>query len=391
MNILFLCHRFPFPPNRGGKIRPFNMIRHLSQKHSVVVASLAHTEKELAEGAGLREHCAEVIGEVLPSAVRWRHAVTALFTPRPSSLAYFWSPRLAQRVEQTWRQRRFDLVFVHCAFAAQYAVGLEGGRRILDLGDLDSGKYFDYARERSFPLSLGYGLDARKLRRYERKIAGKFQRCSVTAPGELEEFRTLNVSVPVTLIPNGVDLEYFRRRPVMPGSTRIVFLGRMDYYPNVDGITRFAGEIFPLIRQRVPEATLCIVGSNPIREVRNLARLPAISVIGHVPDVRPYLDDAAVAIAPLRIARGTQNKILECMAVGVPVVSTPEAAKGIQATPGEHLLVADGREATAEAVSEVLQSPALQKRLSDAGRRQVEAAYTWAGSMKRLDELLGSV
>ncbi len=389
MNILFACHRFPYPPNRGGKIRPFNMIRHLGRKHTVVVVSLAHSDQELQEGAGLKDYCAEIIAEVVPSAVRWRQALTALFTPRPSSLAYFESTRLARRVKQAWAKRKFDLALVHCAFAAQYVAGLRGGRRILDFGDLDSGKYFDYASQRSFPLSLGYGFDARKLRRHEREVALQFDRCAVTTPGELEEYRALDVSVPCTVIPNGVDLAYFRRRPEIPARSRsIVFLGRMDYFPNVDGICSFAREIFPLVRLRLSDATLRIVGSNPIRRVRNLARLPGVSVTGQVPDVRPYLDDAGVAVVPLRIARGTQNKILECMAVGVPVVSTPEAARGIQAVPGKHLLVANGKAAFAETVAKVLQNPGLQKDLSDAGRLQIETAYTWAGSMTRLDDWL---
>jgi len=389
MNILFICHRFPFPPNRGGKIRPFNMIRHLSRQHSVAVASLAHTEREFQEGVGLREYCADIIADVLPTAVRWRQACTALFSPRPSSLAYFRSSRLVCRLQQVWSERKFDFVFVHCAFAAQYATGLKGARRILDFGDLDSGKYFDYSRQRAFPLSLGYGLEARKLRRYEREVAWQFDRCTVTTPGELEVYRALDVSVPCSVIPNGVDLNYFRKRTKVPEqSHHVVFLGRMDYFPNVDGVSYFAREVFPLVRRRVPDAELQIVGSSPIRPVLELARMPGVSVTGYVPDVRPYLDEAAVAVAPLRLARGTQNKILECMAVGVPVVSTPEAAKGIQASPGRDLFVAGTAEAFAQQVSEVLLNAELQNRLGEAGRRQVETAHTWALSMNLLDNLL---
>ena len=194
---------------------------------------------------------------------------------------------------------------------------------------------------------------------------------------------------PCTVIPNGVDTEYFRRDVLgLPQSFEIVFLGRMDYFPNVDGIVHFTNEIFPLVRRQIPSAMLRIVGSSPVREVRNLARLPGVSVTGSVPDVRPYLSNAVTAIAPLRIARGTQNKVLECMAMGVPVVTTPEVAKGVQAVPGQHLLVASDSKVFASQVIDVLQKTELRNALSVAGRLQVETSHSWARSMETLDTVI---
>src|SRR5262249_19316242 len=164
MKILFVCHRFPFPPNRGGKIRPFHMIRHLSSKHSVVVASLAHSQKELSEGARLREHCDDVIGEVLPNSIRWMRASKSMLTSTPSSVSYFWSPRLYMRIKERLVSSHFDVILVHCAFVAQYVADWKQAYRILDYGDLDSAKWAEYSQRRSLPLSLGYGLEARKLR-----------------------------------------------------------------------------------------------------------------------------------------------------------------------------------------------------------------------------------
>ncbi len=387
MKILFVCHRLPFPPNRGGKIRPFYMIRHLSQRHSVVVASLAESERELQEGSGLQEYCAEVIAEVLPRSVRWAQACQAFLTNTPSSAAYFCSSRLHHRIQEALRKTDFDAIFVHCAFVAQYVTGLQNGLRILDFGDIDSAKWFDYSRWRAIPLSLGYGVEARKLRKYEKEMAKHFHRCTVTTQDELKEFQTLDVPIPCTIIPNGVDGTYFHRSRQSQDSPVIVFLGRMDYFPNVDGMVYFVNRIFPAIRRNVPNAELRIIGSNPIRKIRNLAKVPGVSVTGYVPDVRAYLIDAAVAVAPLRIARGTQNKILESMAMGIPVVATPEAAKGIQAVPGRHLLVADRAEAFASQVVEVLQNAELRKDLSEAGRRQVESVHSWSLAMDALDSI----
>jgi polysaccharide biosynthesis protein PslH len=391
MKILFICHRFPFPPNRGGKIRPFQMIRHLSKKHSVVVASLAHTKQEVEEGAGLKQHCQATIAEVLPSSSRWLRASGKLLSGAPSSAAYFWSPQLDQRIREAWSAQKFDVVMVHCAFVAQYAMNLQGGFRILDFGDMDSAKWFDYARFRGFPLNLGYKVEALKLRRFEKKAAESFDRCTVTTRGEHEEYQTMGVPTACTVIPNGVDGEYFQSRSSIPPASAapvIVFLGRMDYFPNVDGIAEFARNSFPQIRASIPNVELRIVGSNPDARVRSLGQIAGVSVTGYVPDVRPHLAEATVAIAPLRIARGTQNKVLECMAAGVPVVSSREAARGIQANPGEHLLVAEDAGSFARQVIELIQNKELQTRLATAGRRQVQSTHVWGESMKLLDGLL---
>jgi polysaccharide biosynthesis protein PslH len=389
MKILFICHRFPFPPNRGGKIRPFQMIRHLSENHAVTVGSLAHSNAEMEEGSGLRDHCVDIIAEVLPSPLRWSRAALSLFSTYPSSAAYFWSTRLERRLQAAASKENFDLIMVHCAFMARYAFPLSGALRILDFGDIDSGKWSDYSHFRGFPLSAGYALEAQKLRRFEREAARQFDRCTLTTNGELEEFKTLGVPAPCTVIPNGVDAGYFQELPAdRHVSPVIVFLGRMDYFPNVEGISWFVEHVFPNIRRAVPEAMLRIVGSNPVPRVREFARLEGISVTGFVKDVRPYMADAALAIAPLRIARGTQNKILECMAMGLPVVASPQAAGGIHATPGKHLLVSAETGEFANQVVELLRDEKFRADLSSAGRAQVTQAHRWSQSMNILDQLL---
>src|SRR6516162_6973514 len=179
MKIFFACHRFPFPPNRGGKIRPFNMIRHLSQKHDVIVASVAHTQQELEEGAALKDYCSEIYAEVVPEKMRWLQAVGSLSATTPSSVAYFSSSRLRRRIKEAARRISFDAVLVHCAFAAQYGLGVPATFRLMDFGDLDSGKWLDYSSWRSFPISWAYYLEGHKLRRYEKQIAASFDYCTL--------------------------------------------------------------------------------------------------------------------------------------------------------------------------------------------------------------------
>lgn len=389
MKILFVCHRLPFPPIRGGKIRPFNMIRHLSKRHSLVVVSLAEGEKELQEGLGIKDYCSGLITEILPPSTRWLQAYRALFSTTPSSVAYFYSSRLHHRVQDTLQKKKFDAFIVHCAFSAQYVLGFQAGIRILDFGDLDSAKWSTYSKNRRFPISLGYALEAKKLRRYERELTKHFSHCTVTTSGEMEEYQKLNTPVPCTLIPNGVDSAFFSLNGHHPGRRPvIVFLGRMDYYPNVDGVLHFIERIFPIIQKELPGVEFRIIGSNPRREIRQLARRPGITVTGHVPEVKPFLVDATVSIAPLRIARGTQNKILESMALGIPVVSSEQAAKGVQAVSGEHFLVASEPDEFAHKVIGVIQNVELQRKLSEAGRRQVEKTHSWPLSMSILDNLL---
>lgn len=364
------------------------MIRHLSQRHEIVVASVAHTRRELDEGVGLKEYCSAIYAEVVPDKVRWLQAMTALPSRTPSSVAYFSSTRLRQKVKEAAQKKSFDAVIVHCAFAAQYAVDILAKWRMLDFGDLDSGKWLDYAQWRGFPLRYGYAIEARKLRAYEKTLAESFDYCTLTTQGELEEFEKLRVARPHSVIPNGVDNEYFHPNGRRSTGAVIAFVGRMDYFPNIDGALYFVKEIFPLIRRNVPTAELSIVGSDPTPAILKLRDMPGITVTGHVPDVRPYLLDALVSVAPLRIARGTQNKILESMAMGIPVVATSHAAKGIQAHPDKHLLVAEESNAFADHVINLLNDGTRRSALSSAARHQVEEVHAWPKSMRILDDIL---
>lgn len=365
------------------------MIRHLGKMHTVVVASLAESELEIQEASELRNYCSEVIAEVVPSPVRWLQASKRVFSGMPSSVAYFWSSKLYRRIQTLLSAAEFDVIFVHCTFVAQYVIGYQQGHRILDLCDVDSAKWRDYSRYKGIPLSWGYAWEAAKLRNYERRVARHFHQCVVISRGELEEFQRLEVGVPCTIVPNGVDTGYFFYDAANRNeSSAIVFLGRMDYFPNVDGVHYFVRDMFPLIRQKLPGVELRIIGSNPAKSVRDLAKIPNVSITGYVQDVRHHLRAAAVSIAPLRIARGMQNKILEALAMGIPTVATPEAAKGVECVPGKHLLVAGCPKTFAEMIIRLIEDGTLRRNLAEAGRRQIEWVYGWDHSLDRLNTIL---
>jgi sugar transferase (PEP-CTERM/EpsH1 system associated) len=219
-------------------------------------------------------------------------------------------------------------------------------------------------------------------------LARAFDECTVVAPRERRVLDSYGLGVPVTLIPNGVDLEFFRNEAKEYDPLELVFLGRMDYYPNVDAVVYFCREILPLIQKEVPDVSFTIVGSSPVPRAQDLVKLPGVKVTGEVPDVRPFLRKAAVSIVPLRVASGIQNKVLESMAMRVPVVATPRAAEGVDAVAGEHLLVEESPQAFGASVVAVMKDQGLRERLAEAGRRRVEERHSWYACLQNLDRLL---
>jgi len=391
MNVLFACHRLPFPPKRGGKIRPFNIIRHLSEQgHRVTVGSLARSEEELEEGRGLSDYCHKVHVGTIGKVGAVAQMVARLPTLSPSSMGFFYSRDLHRSMREEIASGDFDLVFVHCSSAAQYVRDAQGIASILDFGDMDSQKWLDYSGFKPFPLSLGYRLEGVKLMREEKRLARRFDVSTCTTRAEFETLNEMRAARSTDWFPNGVDAEFFSPDGNDYDSQAICFIGRMDYYPNQQGMLRFCSDVLPLIREKRPDATLTIVGASPSQEIKNLGSIPGVTVTGTVDDVRPYVRRSALSVAPLDIARGTQNKILESMAMGVPVVASDIAARGIDARPGEDFLSADGHRSFADQVLTVLESAEERARLSAAGRERVLSHHSWPASLRRLDGIIES-
>jgi sugar transferase (PEP-CTERM/EpsH1 system associated) len=388
MKILYICHRFPFPPNRGGKIRPFQMIKHLSQQHEVHVCSLARSPAEAEAGQGLREHCAHTEYAVVTEPLQTLRMIARLPTPKPSSMGYFYSRDLRNRIRSLHKKNRYDLIFVHCSSMAQYALEIRDTAKVLDFGDMDSQKWLEYSNYKPFPLSAGYWWEGKKLEIEERRLAYQFDVCTATTRAELATLNELAPGITSDWFPNGVDHQFFSPDGNDYDPNVISFIGRMDYYPNQECMLRFCKEVLPLIRRQRPKAQLFIVGADPIPVIRKLGELPNVVVTGSVPDVRPYVRRSAVMVAPLAIARGTQNKILEAMAMGVPVVTSSLAANGVDVVPDEHLLVADDASTFARATLRLMQDRDERQRLSDTARARVMSHHHWPNSMRRMEAIL---
>jgi sugar transferase (PEP-CTERM/EpsH1 system associated) len=389
MNILYLCHRFPFPPKRGGKIRPFNMIRHFtSSGHRVTVCSLARSAEEAAEGRGIAPYCADFDLAEVSEPLQFARMVAHLPLTSPSSMGYFYSRDLRDRVRDRLNRQSWDLIFVHCSSVAQYVEHVRDIPKILDFGDMDSQKWLEYAKHKPFPLSVGYRLEGEKVKMAEEHLARRFDLCTATTRAEWQTLESYATGAATDWFANGVDSEYFSPDDEPYDADTISFVGRMDYYPNQECMNRFCDSVWPVLRARRPKLKLLIVGADPSRQVRRLGEQAGITVTGSVDDVRPFVRGSAAMVAPLAIARGTQNKILEAMAMGVPVITSRIAAGGVDAQAGEHLSVADSPGELVEAILGLLESRDERRRLAFAGRERVLSHHSWAHSMRRLDGIV---
>ena len=398
--LLFLAHRIPYPPDKGEKIRAWHMLDHLAKTWEVELGCLVDDPRDLDHIPTLRGRFAHVEAHQLRG--RWQAAARALARLRPGlplSLGWFHDPALAAWVRRGLAERRWDAAVVYSSAMAPYVMGPRarrpGFRRVLDMVDVDSAKWQAYAAGATPPMRLVWAREARTLLALERRAALDFDRTLFVSEEEARHFVSLapDCAGRVDWVENGVDLARFdpaepRPSPYPEGAVPIVFTGTMGYRPNIEAVVWFAETVLPRLRARMPAPSFWIVGANPAPAVQALARLPGVHVTGTVPDVRPYLAHATVAVAPLRIARGIQNKVLEAMAMARPVVATTAAFEGVRATAGRDLLVADGAEATAAAVAAVLDG--AHPGLGEAARAAVRAAHDWAATLKRLDTALSA-
>lgn len=401
MNILYLAHRIPYPPNKGDKLRAFRQIEHLARRHRVWCAFFLDDPKDARHANDLRQWCAEVGAvEMKPFWAKLR-GLTSLFRGRTITEGYYKRRELTRLLEQWQNRIRFDAIVAFSSSMANYALQVSAPRRILDLCDLDSLKWRDYADHitrlrrtgiRDRLLRSIYQLEGRQLAAAELRWIDRFDAAILATGTEAAPLRPLVSPRKIHVIGNGVDLP-----EVEPTSTHgahqnpvIGFVGVMDYFPNVDAVTWFAAECWPAIRARFPTATFRIVGRSPTPAVHRLSSIPGIEVVGEVKYIVDAWKNFDVSVAPLRIARGVQNKVLEAMAAAKPVVLSSNAAKGISAVSEVDYLVADSAEHVTAAVCSLLSNPSLRTQIGQSARTFVATHRRWETELDKLNALIAA-
>jgi sugar transferase (PEP-CTERM/EpsH1 system associated) len=314
-----------------------------------------------------------------------------LFSSKPLTLRYFYSKHLQRLIHQRLIEEKFDAIIVFSSCMAQFLPPGQTGFKIIDFTDADSDKWLQYSQHMKSPLSIIYRLESKKLKKYEISLASLYDCCTVISEAEERLFRSYSTRFALGTVPNGVDLEYFQAKTEVPDEPTLIFMGAMDYYANVDGVLYFHDQILPHIRRAVPNVKFIILGGNPTRAIRRLGRSKNVSVTGYVQDVRSFLNQATACVVPLRIARGVQNKILEAMAMGLPVVTTSRAVEGIDAQAGRDLVVTDDPVKFAAETAKLLFDRQLQQKISANARQLVESKYHWNNCLQKLDLILEDI
>ncbi|APZ43490.1 TIGR03087 family PEP-CTERM/XrtA system glycosyltransferase [Acidihalobacter ferrooxydans] len=395
-DLLFLAHRIPYPPDKGDKIRSFHLLAGLARHYRVHLGAFVDDPDDVAHAESLREFCASVYLPRLRPLVGDLRGLPDTVRGAPLSLARYNHARFARWVGHSLRQHGISRVFAFSAAVGRYGLARTPRHisRIMDFVDVDSEKWSQYAERERGPLRLIYAREAHTLRLAEARLAAAYDASLFVSAEEAALFASRHPALRgrVQAIPNGVDGRYFDPAsgypcPYAPGVRAVVFTGAMDYQANVDGVVWFCREVWPTIRATHPEARFFIVGRRPAPAVRTLANEAGVEVTGRVPDVRPYLAHAAVACAPLRVARGVQNKVLEALAMGQSVVGTSAAWEGLG--PFDMLFgdQVDDPAGFARAISARLER---DDALGHARREAILGRFSWTQTVDRCRALLES-
>ena len=387
MKLLFIAHRTPYPPNKGEKIRAYHILSQLVKKHTVSLIYWVDDPKDIQHVNLLRGMCkgGTVIPVYLKSITAKLRAAQALVQGKSFSEAYFYSARFQSEVDRLITKERPDLIYVFSSVMARSLLKWSHIPTLVDFVDVDSEKWGQLAGFKKFPISFVYRCEQRRLLRFERETSRRARACIFVSQAEADLFNQLGGGGKNIVIPNGVDLDV-RRLPLRDGqgaadvcgdAPRLIFVGTMSYYPNEDAVLYFAREIFPIVRKAFPNAIFEIIGRSPSRIVRRYDGNDGVRVVGEVSDVRAHLVQADVSVAPMRIARGVQNKVLEAMSVGIPVVATSQAVQGMPAIREDEVLLADTPEVFAAQIVRLLRDAALYRNVSAKARSRVLENYAW--------------
>ena len=394
-NLLYLVHRLPYPPNKGDKVRSFHLLKHLAARHRVYLGTFIDDPEDEVHLDAVRGYCADMhVARLSPRLARLR-SLRGLVSGEALSLPYYRDAGLRAWVEHTCGSVAIDRIVVFSSVMADYVSDMLSLPTLVDFVDLDSAKWTQYATTHYWPMSWIYRREGERLLAFERTVAARSARSFFVTEAEADLFRRAapESAARVEAMHNGVDAEFFSPQhalssPYRDDGIHVVFTGAMDYWPNVDAATWFATAVLPRLREKNPHILFYVVGRNPDPAVQALAADGATIVTGTVADVRPYLKRAAVVVAPLRIARGIQNKVLEAMAMARPVVASSACAGVIDAKPGSDFMAAADANEFVEHILALLADPRRAEDMGRAARERVVAKYSWEANLASIDRYL---
>ncbi len=376
MKFLFLTSRFPFPPIGGDKLRFFNILRYLSKNHKISI--LCFTDRKIPSETILayRNYFTEIDVVFLPKISSYINCILGLLKGQPLQVSYYQSKKMEKLVREKLSCDKFDMVFVHLIRMAEYVKDCKI-YKILDMTDAQS---LNYTRAMSYTTgkwSIIHRFEKELVLNYEKHIWRYFDKTYVVSPVDQHYLKSLDNNMNIEVLPNGVDVQKYTFRLNDHQNKQICFIGNMRTFPNTDAVVWFCREIFPIIKKEIPEVKFYIVGTEPSRRVRQLSKIKDVYITGEVSNVNEYAWNSAVSVAPIRVGAGIQNKILESMALGTPVVTTSIGLEGIEAMADKHLLVADGPEEFARKVMQLIRDNKLRSQISTEARNLIEEKYTW--------------
>jgi len=400
IRVVYLAHRLPYPVDKGEKIRTFHQIQHLVEQgfQVSVFAPIEHPD-ELLFAAALREKLnVTVVTAPLGSTIKRK--LTTLIRGCSFSEMHFYSPQLLNLLMQSLQQLKPDAIVCTSSVMAAYLfkVGLASSHLkdctlLMDFMDLDSDKWLQYARSTKPPMGWVYQREAKLISKLELQVYRAFQRCFFISENEVNLFsQRLDNADKLSVLANGIDAKAFypAKKTFSPALTAPVFLftGVMNYLPNEDAVLWFVESMWGSIKKQWPNATFYIAGMQPSQRIQDLAKKPGVVVTGYVDDILPYYHKADIFVGPFRLARGVQNKILQAMACGLPVVTTTLGAEGIACQPGKDLLIADDESAFVEKVNQLLQESDLRQVIGAQALQVIAERYSWQGVLRHLPHFI---
>jgi sugar transferase (PEP-CTERM/EpsH1 system associated) len=393
-HLLLLVHRIPFPPNKGDKVRSFNLLKYLAKEYRIHLGTFVDAEEDWQYVDEIRKLCRDSFFARLDGGMARIKSLRGFLTGDALTLPYYFDRGLQDWVNEKLAFVPLKHAVVFSSAMAQYLPRTSPMTRVADLVDVDSDKWAQYAKSKSWPLSWVYRREAERLLRFERRVAQDFNATVLVNEREAELFKTLAPeSVErISYANNGVDTDYFSpehalENPYPTTDLALAFTGAMDYWPNIDAAEWFVHEVFNKVKAGCPRASFYIVGARPDARVKKLSQFPGVVVTGSVPDIRPYLAHAKLAVAPLRIARGTQNKVLEAMAMAKVVIASHEAAQGISAEPNNELIVAKtAAEFTEQVLTQLDRTP--DELMGGRARLRIVKDYSWQSNLAHIGQLL---